>query len=89
MAVSVNLTIYDPAIVTNIVRWSGNDKFGAPSLFCFSHPPPPPSPPNSVVDTEAKTEFEQQYNPREYQRRYRFQYKNLQPLHFVIFTQPM
>lgn len=32
----VNLTIYDPAIVTNIVRWSGNDTFGALSLFCFS-----------------------------------------------------
>ena len=61
----VNLTIYDPTIVINIVRWSGNDKFGAPSLFCFSHPPSPPSPPNSVVDTDAKTEFDQQYGPLE------------------------
>ena len=34
----VNLTIYDPTIVTNIVCSSGNDKLAAPSLFCFPRP---------------------------------------------------
>ena len=53
VAVSVNLTIYDPTIVTNIVRWSGNDKFGAPSLFLFPIHLPPYL--HSVVDTNSQT----------------------------------
>ena len=55
----VNLTIYDPSIVTNIVRWSGNDKFGAPSLFSFS--PPTTSTIHPVVDTRAQPEGNQQF----------------------------